>query len=67
MTKKEQLKQTNKKQYSSPELNVDTVIMEHSIAAQSATVNITGDAGINQPAITDWTDKGTIGDGISEF
>lgn len=56
-----------KRDYLPPELRVEVVIMEYSLAAQSAAVNITGGAANNQPDITDWTDQGTTGDGTAEF
>jgi len=58
---KKEVKKVEKMKYCSPSLTVNCLVMEYSIAAGSATVNT------NEPNITDWTDQGTVGDGVSEF
>jgi len=58
---RDELKKTKKMNYVPPMIKVNQLTMEYSIAAGSAVVNP------SQPDVTDWDDKGTVGDGISEF
>ncbi|MCT3918042.1 hypothetical protein HZQ04_18470 [Elizabethkingia anophelis] len=49
------------KKYLSPELRVELISLENSIAASSATLNPGVDGYIYTPSVDDWTDQGSLG------
>jgi len=55
------------RKYLPPQVVVQMIVMEEGIAAQSAVIQVSGDSATAVPDITDWQDKGAIGDGTAEF
>ncbi|HFK5593098.1 TPA: hypothetical protein ACGZ94_001332 [Elizabethkingia anophelis] len=49
------------KEYLSPELSVELISLENSIAASSATLNPGADGNLYTPSVEDWTDQGSLG------
>lgn len=49
------------KEYLRPELSVELINLENSIAASSATLNPGADGNLYTPSVDEWTDQETLG------